>query len=812
MDQQGWKHRIERGLEVYGRALSRHGWKIITATLILIAALATQMPNLVFDTSTESFFRADDPVLIAYNQFREQFGRDELVLIAVEPPDVFDTAFLSRLRDFHEALEGQVPHLREITSLVNVRNTRGEGDELIVEDLMENLPETPEAMAGFRERVMGSHLYPNFLISEDGRFTVIVLETEAFSLGKASDTLGEGNFQEDSPEKPGEVEGPPPLTDQENSDVIHTAEAVMAQFERDDFRLHLTGSPAVTDHLKRSMQSNMGRFSVLAILSIGVFLFLLFRRFSGVLIPLLVVISSVVITISLAVILGTSFKIPMMVLPSFLLAVGVGASVHLLTIFYRRFEATGDKVEAIAHALGHSGLPIVMTSLTTAAGLLSFVTATLASVGDLGTFAGLGVLISLILTMALTPALLSVLPLSPHPRWLRPKGNPWADRYLAALARFATGHALGVMVVTLLLTVLAIAGLFRLEFSHNTLKWFPLSTEIRRTTDLVDRELKGSVTVELVVDTGKENGLYEPEVLHGLERIADYAANYRNKAGEKFVGKTNSVADVVKEINQALNENRSSHYLIPEDRELIAQELLLFENSGSDDLERLVDSRFSKARLSIKTPWDDASSYVTFVKDLQTAATNEFGDSAQTSVSGLLRLFTQSIYAMMMSMVTSYSIAVVVITILMVLLIGRFGLGLLSMIPNLIPIVLTLGFMGWFGIPLDAFTMLIGSIALGLAVDDTIHFFHNYLRALHHTGSMTSAVEETLISTGRAMLFTTLVLATGFWLFMFATLNNLFYFGLLTGITIVVALLADLLVAPAMMSLLPGHGKTSSTR
>jgi hypothetical protein len=796
--------RIETGFGALARTIYHHRLKTLLIVLIAAAALVSQLRFITFDTSTEAFFRQSDPALVDYNRFRDQFGRDEFIVAAIDPPQVFDRAFLERLRAFHTALEAEVPHLKEVTSLINVRNTRGEGDRLIVEDLLEQMPESPAAMAALRERVLRSELYPNLFISEDGRFTTVVIETVAFSgADQAVDlSAGFGGSPLDGGIQPAQARKP--LTDAENTETVRAVERVAARFAAPDFPIHLGGSPIVTDFLKRAMQSNMARFMGLAILVIGLFLGVLFRRISGVVLPLLVVLLSVVSTVGAMAALGVPFKLPLMILPSFLLAVGVGAVVHVLAIFYRNFEQGENKEEALVHAMSHSGLPIVMTSLTTAAGLFSFVTAALASVADLGMFASLGVIIALVYTLVLVPALLALLPVRRHPRFAKPRTGttPLSDRVLMGLGSFAT-HRPGLVVgLSVLLALVAAAGLPWLRFSHNTLAWFPQSSQIRQSIDLIDRELKGSLSVEMVIDTGRENGLYEPETLARLDALAGFAEAYRDGTGQPFVGKTSSVVDVVQEINRALNENRQAYYRLPEHRDLIAQELLLFENSGSDDLERQVDSRFSKARLSVKTPWNDAAFYVRFVEELDAKGRELFGDSATVTVTGLMRLFTESISALMRSMVTSYSAAIVVITVLMILLIGRVRLGLLSMIPNLLPILMTLGFMGWVGIRLDAFTLLIGSISLGLAVDDTIHFFHHYLRYYARSHDPHQAVHDTLLTAGRAMLFTTMVLITGFWLFMFATLNNLFYFGLLTGMTLVIALAADLLFAPAMLTLL----------
>ena len=274
------------------------------------------------------------------------------------------------------------------------------------------------------------------------------------------------------------------------------------------------------------------------------------------------------------------------------------------------------------------------------------------------------------------------------------------------------------------------------------------------------------------------------------------------KDGPLFVGKTASIVDIVKEINRALNENRIEEYKVPQNRELIAQELLLFENSGSDDLEDFTDSQFSQSRVTIKAPWLDAIMYGGFADMVEKRYTETLGDDAKVTVTGMVALLGRTISAAIFSAALSYSIAGVVITFMMILLIGRVKTGILSMIPNLLPIILAIGVMGAFSWPMDMFTMLIGSIAIGLAVDDTIHFMHNFHRYFHETKDAAESVRRTLLTTGRAMLATTVVLATGFFIYLFSYMENIFRFGLLTGFAILMALVADFFLAPAMMTLI----------
>jgi predicted RND superfamily exporter protein len=800
------RKRIEKGFESFARFIYRNSIKTALLVLALAAAAVSQLPKIAIDTSTEGFLHKDDPTLLEYNAFREQFGRDEMIIIALNPPEVFDMGFMEKLRAFHSDLLESVPHLDDITSLVNARNTRGEEDSLVVEDLFEDWPESEAELAMKKERALSNPLYKNLLVSEDGAFTTVVIKTNAYSTrGDVEDILA--GFEET---------GAPPgrgsfLTDEENSAVVRAVREVMERHRSPEFSMYLAGSPVVTDTLKRSMLRDMKRFMALVLASMATLLFVMFRRASGVVLPLAVVAFSLFTTLGLMAASGVPLKLPTQILPSFLLAVGVGASVHILAIFYRRFDSTGDRQDALAYAMGHSGLAVAMTGLTTAGGLISFATADIAPIADLGFFASTGVMASLFYTVVLLPALISLLPLKAR-RPARGPGRPTLlDRALSGIGDFATGRPVLILAVSAALLALSIAGAARIRFSHNVLGWLDERLGVRVATEKIDSELRGSISMEVVLDTGRTNGLYEPDTLKALDRLGESAKSYT--AGDVFVGKTLSVADILKEIHRALNEDRQEFYAIPEDRELIAQEFLLFENSGSDDLEDVVDSQFSKARFTLKVPFLDAIAYGRFMKDIEGRFHETFGDDVRITVTGLLPLLSRTLYNVMLSMAKSYVIAAVVITLLMLLLIGELRLGLLSMVPNLAPIVLTLGIMGWFGLPMDMFTMLVGSIAIGLAVDDTIHFMHNFRRYFAETGDVREAVHRTLQGTGRAMLVTSCVLSLGFFIFMLSSMNNLFRFGLLTGLTIVFALLADYFIAPALMALAaPARRKTGENK
>ncbi len=796
--------------EAWTRIIIKFKFPILLLVLVPTVLIGSQIRFLSIDTSNEGLLHPGDPILTTYNEFRDQFGRDDLLVLAIKSDNIFTIPFLTKLKQLHDRLEAEVPHVNDITSMVNARDTRGQGDTLLVDDLLVHFPENEQDLAELKKRVMANPVYLNQLISEDGTFTTVLIESDTYSaagmegddaLAGFDDALSSSAEDENN----GGTGQPEFLTDQENAQMVAKAKEIARSFNGPGFEISMAGSPIVTHMVKQLMMKDMKKFLRLAVLTIGICLFVMFRRISGVLLPLLVVALTLVTTLGLMAKFGIQFKVPTIILPSFLLAVGVGASVHVLSLVYQRIRKNDSKEEALVYALGHSGLAIVMTSLTTAAGLASFAAAKVAPIADLGVFSSVGVLLSLFFTLILLPALLAIFPLKQKARDNQDVGQSRFDRFLDWVAYITTSRPKMIALLSLLIVFAFAAGIPKLRFSHNLLAWLPEQLPVRIATEVIDSNLRGSVALEVVLDTGSENGLYDQRVLEAMDKLGGELENFQQDS--LFIGKVISVTTILKEIHRALNENRPEMYRVPENAALIPQEFLLFENSGSDDLQDFVDSRFSKARVTIKVPWRDALSYVPFIQEIESRFQNAFADitvdgkPVTLTTTGIMSLFARILHATMYSAAQSYGIAILVITVMMILLIGDLRMGLIAMLPNISPILVVMGIMGWFSIPLDMFTMLVASIAIGLAVDDTIHFVYNFKKYYQETGDVHEAVAHTLHTAGRAMLTTSIVLSIGFFLFMLASMHNVFNFGMLVGLAIVIALLADFFLAPSLMAL-----------
>ncbi|CAA6823059.1 MAG: Membrane protein, putative [uncultured Sulfurovum sp.] len=786
--------KLENLMSQFGSFIHDNPFKILVVLAVLLAFPISHVPNIKMDTSTEGFMHEDDPVLLTYNNFREQFGRDERIVLAIKDDNIFSLDFLSKLKNLHKEIEAKIPYLDDVTSLYNVRNTRGDGDKLITDDLLEPFPTTEAEVAEIQKRAMASHFYKDLLLSTDGKMTTMVIETDAYSHVGAKIMSVEDEFSEGFGDEvtQNSLEKRDFLSDQENSTLLVKLSEITDKYKAEGLEIYVAGSPAINNALKAQMKADMEKFMRITFLIILVFLFVVFRRFSAVFYPLLVIVFSLLVTVGTMAWMGTAFKLPTQIVPSLLLAVSIGATVHILSVFFDKFNESGDKKEALSYTLGHSGLAIAMTSVTTAIGIGAFSGSEVAPISDLGTFASFGVLVSLVLTLTLLPALLSITKLKPKAK----KEVGKIDRLMKHLAIIPVKHTKEILVASFLVVALSLWAATQVRLSHNPLYWFQPDNVNRISTEIIDEKMNGTVTIEVVVDTGKENGWVNPEKLKKLNEFSEKMEAYEDEF--THIGKVVSLATIVKETNRALHENKESFYTIPTDENLVSQELLLFENSGSDDLEDVIDSQFSKARITLKLPWTDSIQALDVLDYVRTEAEKSFvGDTVESTgmVPLLINTFSNAIH----SSVKSYIIAGVAISLMMMLILGSVRIGLMSMIPNLVPIIMGLLVMYLGDMPLDMFTLLIGSIAIGLAVDDTIHFMHNFKRYYLQTGDAHEAMEKTFFTTGKAMVITTLVLSLGFFAYMAAYMISVQNFGIITGSVIIFALLSDLLLAPALM-------------
>ena len=488
------------------------------------------------------------------------------------------------------------------------------------------------------------------------------------------------------------------------------------------------------------------------------------------------------------------------ILPSFLVVISVGDSVHLLHAFYNLIDQGREKRLAIQGAISETFVPMFYTTLTTSIGLLSFTNSGILPIQSFGIFSAFGVWVALLVTLFCLPALLVLVPVKPLPERIKKEKN--YHRCNSKLLHFVQKKPKAIVASSMILAASSFYFVGHLSLSHNPLEWFDRDNPVRVSIETIDQKLTGTNPVELLIDTQTEYGIYDPVFLNTLDQ---WAESIKQRPIEGIsVNSTVSIINLIKEANALLSDEKQ--YVLPNDRELIAQEVLLLQVNAADEVAAYTDNKFKTLRLTISTPWQDAINYTAFLNEIEQSFFRHIkttsGDTPKLQITGLAAIGNRTVTEMLHSMVSSYLIAGVLVSIVLVMLLKSPKLGAWMMLPNILPILAVLTVMYFSDVPFDIFTLLIASIALGLIVDDSVHFIYTFQRYYVQSGRVVESMQKTLRSVGRALFITTSVLCCGFLVYVFSSLTNMQTFGILTSLCIVLALLADFIVAPAIILLL----------
>jgi len=785
-----WRTDIEILFEKIGLHIYANPIIYLLSILFFSIILISYLPSIKVDMSPEAALHPNDPVLIEYEQFIEKYSRDTNIIIAIKSDNIFSHNFLNKLIKLHNTLEEDVPAINEVKSLVNVRNIRGEDDTVIIEGLLDKWPQSDQELQQTKIQALTNPFYKHLYISENAKMTTIVLEASAYS-SEEKDKYE--IFFKDKKEAQNT-----PISNNENCARIAKINTIIQQFDSPNFKIYITGPPIVLNELTQTMASDIKIFIVLSFLIIIFILYIIFKRISGVLLPLSIVFLTVLLTFSFMALLQIPITVTSQIIPSFLIVVGISDSIHILTVFYKKLKHYQEKKKAIIEALSHSSLAITLTTLTTAVGLSAFTLSDVAVISQLSIYTTIGIFIALILTIILLPALISILPIQEGRKSNKEKlsTDDFLDYLFDHITIFVLKHANKIVYSFLILSIISVILSLQLRNSYFPLKWLSKDNTLRIATELIDKEMKGSVLLEILIKTNIENKLYNTKFTHTIDNFItniDQKNSYSNKAI--------SYTNIIKEINKALHGNNKTFYYIPKSDQLIAQELLLFESSGQDDLNKFVNNTYSTARISILIPRSDAIDDIVLIDKIKKHLMTLFDPQYSIVFTGGVPLVAKVVTSVRDEFIFSYLIVYGIITLVMILLLGSIRIGLISMIPNIFPVLIGLSYMALSDIPIGIMTVLIGTIAIGLSVDDTIHFMHHFKRNYKKTDDIEMSIRLTLRTTGRAILFTSIILTLGFIILILASMQNIINFGMILSIIIIMALLADIILAPALMVL-----------
>jgi predicted RND superfamily exporter protein len=769
----------------WARVSYDRAYLVLSACIIILGLLFSQIPKVVFDMSNEAMLHKTDSIRTNYENFKQEFGREDAIILSLEIPDGLDERVIAKVFELQNQIENEVPYLREITTILNVSYTYGEHDDIIVEDLLEGYPNHKWEYDELSEYMLSHPLYRNRLISGDGKHLVIALDLQTF------------DFSDEESK---------PLSDQQSAESVDALKEIIDAHP--DWKIRMTGEPVLLDTINYLTSRDNALTASIAFLVVVFLLLFFFRRRSGLFIPLLVITGSMTGSIGVMGFTGSPYTLISTTTYALIIGMSIADSLHILTIFYRQFQQSGNKRESIIYAMSHSAPAVTLTTVTTAIGFLSFTTGDLASTSQLGISAAAAVFFALFFTVSLTPSLLSLFDIKQHAN--TQSVNLYLENFLKACAHVSTTYPKSISIASILLFIACIYGSTFLGFSHDPISNFPDDTRAKIENQEIDKIYGGYTSIEVIIDTEKSGGIYEDSFVSQLTMAADSLSN--TEINGIKLGASKSVIDIIKETHRALNGNSDEFYKVPEDGKLIAQEILLYELNNADDLFKHIDRDYSKVRLTLFTNHDDGVVYEKLISGVDQRLKDIFQEEVVITVTGANALVAGSVPRALRTMLKSYIVASVLIVLVMIIVVKSVRIGLISIIPNLLPIAFVMNFIVLLGIPLDLSTILVGAVAMGIVVDDSLHFLYHFKNYFQETGDAKLAIRKTHLAVGPALFMTTVVFSLCCTANMVSSIFGVNMFGWSLAAITVLALLADLLIAPALlMFFLPSVKKALAT-
>jgi hydrophobe/amphiphile efflux-3 (HAE3) family protein len=741
-----------------------HPKTILLITAAITALAVAFIPLLHVDVDFANYLNRKDPAVIAADEVKERFGSQLRIIVAIEDPKgVFRAETLALAEELETALE-DLPVVEDMVGPLNSKVIRGSETSLQIRSVAPNgaAPQTVEEIETYRNLVLSDTTLRDYVVSSTETALAIYLKSE-------------------------------PEVDMVS--FASAVENVVLAHETEGISFFISGLPYINLTLQRSMKRDLQLFLPLVILIIISVLFVSFRWTWGVLIPFAVVALSVLWVLGLMAFCGVPLTVVSFILPVLLMAIGIADGIHVLSRYHEELRGDSDKRKAILQTMKAMKRPVILTSLTTAIGFLSLLYAYLVPQRTFGLFAAIGILIAMILSLLLIPAILRMVKaLTPKPALRHGR----MANVLGTIVRLAIRHHWAVLVGALVLSGVFAAGIPLLQIETSQRAYLGDGHPAVLSMDRLDDLFSGSNQVMIEIDSGVRDGLKDPGLLNemvALERFLE----------EHGVKKAMSLTHIVREMNQRFHADDPEFYTIPENQSTISQLLLLFSFQGGS-LGALSLSDFSAGEVmgfhALKTGEEQSA----LVKDVSGYLESHFEGSAAVRMAGPTRIQASMLTSIAHSQLTSLLTSIFAAGVIVILLMRSFSAGIVSMIPLLFTVLFNFGVMAFAGKTLDIATLMISSITVGIGIDYGIHFIERYREEVSETLSRSQALIRSAQTAGTGIVYNALALALGFGIMILSTFKGVQNFGLLIAMTMVISAISAFIVIPVLLTGKREHG------
>ena len=749
-------------------------WLTILLSSLVILGLAAGLGQLIMvDVDVRNHFGRDDPHIVALEQLEETYALSDVALVAVAPKSgtIFSRETLVAIEELTENL-WRTPYATRVDSITNYTHSEGLEDDLIVEPLIDEASSLSGAdIERIMEIALGTEETAGRFVSRNGRVAGLVVSV----------TLPEDRE----------------LGKQKVTDYLYRT-VVEARERHTALDYHLTGEIVLNRAMRDAIDEEMAILAPIALGTMLLVALLLLRSLWGALAIVMMLVAVIPSALGFAGYTGLSLFGESAAALFVLMAVTVAHSVHIIEGMAAGLRQGMDRVQAAMQTLRVNVWPVFLTSFTTAIGFLSLNFAEMPPFRVMGNIVAFGAMSAFVYSVTLLPAFLSVLP--SRALQMREKKTDHFDR----LGRFVISHRMLLLCSFGVVTVFLIAGISRIELRENWLELLDESYEFRQSTDFLSQNFKGVETYEYSLDSGREGGITDVDYLGKVDAFAEW---YRT---QPEVAHVFSIADIMKRLNKNLHGDDPDFYVLPNDPELAAQYLLLYEFSlpVGRDLNNLIDYDRKSTRVTVALSSLSTSEKI----ELDNRARAWFQDNApdmEAAATGVSVVGARSIQRNIEGMLLGTFVAMGIVSLLLLAVFRSVRLGLISLIPNFIPAAMAMGLWGYLVGEVGVAASVVTAIAFGIIVDDTIHFMTKYVDARKRGKLPSESVQSAFRSVGRALFTTTLVFGLGFMVFGASGMSTNQSLGILVGITVVIALLADFLFLPPLLMTLDGTKETT---
>ena len=783
--------KIERINEWFGRyaeRLLRVRWWTLGAFVLLMILSVVGMKRMVKETSFDDYFIEDDPMLVKTEEFKSHFGNDYYVGVLTHCDNHFTKKNLTTLRALSDELLDSLSYADKVISLTDIEFMVGSDDGMTIEQIVpDDIPEEGSAaMDSIKARAYSKPHVARKLISPKGDLSWIMIKLRA--------------FPKDSVWKKTSTVAPDIITGEEVERIINKPKYASLHPKG-------TGMPYVTHCKTVYIGKEMGRLMMIATLICMVVMLFMTRSLRGIIAPIISVLGGLFTTYGIAGFTQMYVDSTVLMIPTILaFAVAIAYNIHIFSYFSGRMRIHGERRKAIVETIKEIGWSVFFCGFTTLVSLLSFLVIPIRPMHCVGIISSMSVLFVLLTSLIVTPVLLSFgKNKRPIEGFTEDSDTHWT-RFMVTLSDKVLRNPKKIGYSFLAVCILLCIGLWKIEAAFDIERTMGLKVDYVKDVMEVGRSELGSLySYDLIVELPENDMAKEPEYLKRLDELQTKVNGY------DLTKRSTSILDILKDLNQTLNNGDTAFYRIPDTEEEVAQMFLLYENAGGTESEYWMDYDYRRMRLMVEISEFNSARVERELSKIQNDAEKLFPGAKITTVGNIPQYVTMMQYLVRGQML-SFVISILIIGVILMIAFQSIRVGLIGLIPNMMPAIFVGGYMGWAGIPLDMMTAKLLPMMLGMAVDDTIHFINHSKLEYDRTQHYQTAIRRTFRVVGIAIVITSIITSAVFASFCSSVCNMCLNFGLMAIIGILSALAADLFVTPILVSKCKVFGKENNLK